>query len=80
MHRNRQGLVDVQGDALLNVFLEPFGFDFNPIVADGEFEQYVVSVMIGDRSARQAGLNLRGRYQRISRRHWDRARSRECCH
>src|SRR5882724_934616 len=66
MDRNREGFIDVQRDTFLYVLLEALGLDFEPIVADGEFEQHVVSGMIGGRTTRQTRLNLCGGYQAVA--------------
>ena len=52
MNRNSRGLIHVQSDAFLNVFLEALGLDLQLIVTDGQLQQEIGTVTVGGRDAR----------------------------
>jgi len=56
--RDGGGLVDVEGDALLQIGLKSGVLDLHLIVADGKFEQEVGAGTIRSRGAGQAGFAL----------------------
>src|SRR3974390_1908295 len=58
MRRNRRRLVHVERDAILDVFLEALRCDLQAVVSNRQFQQNIVTIPIGGRTARQACFGL----------------------
>ena len=58
VNRDCRILVHIQRDAFLHVFLEAFGFDFQLVVADREFQQNVCAGPIRSCRAYESGFSL----------------------